>query len=951
MRRPKHTWYPVMKKIFVQLFVFLAIADLSAFGAENSGWQSLRVPGFWEKSFGGVVEAHDGYAWYRCFIQIPAEWKGEALTADLGQIDDCDESYFNGVKIGERGTIQPFHTASGEARRYPVAPGRVHAGEWNLLAVRVWDSGGAGGISTGPLHLSCSKGTMKLAGTWEFRTGDDLAWAQWPADLDAAGRAKLAQQFAAQAGPNFGRLVDTAPLAGTQPLTIGGDIASQLVAGVDKFLLRETDLSAEKRARFWHRNFSSPENYSLSIATNRQRLAHILGVRDARVATPDLQVLASVDQPVLVGQGVGYEIRAVRWPAFGNVHGEGLLLTPTGREPVAEVIAIPDAGQTPEQICGLQDGVAIESQFARRLAESGCRVLVPMVIDRSRGPHLGRSRVSARQFLYSSAFELGRHLIGYEIQKVLASVDWYAKAGAGADGPRRIGVIGWGEGGLLALYAGALDTRISAVGVSGYFEDRNHQWEEPIDRNVFGLLEQFGDAELASMIAPRKLVIEAAKGPELTMTYSDGGAPAKLRTPPLELVQKEVARARSLVNELKVASQTELIISGNGTGPFASEPALTAFLNAIAPKTTLVTNAAAPKSVRPAADPAARQLRQLREIDQHNQRLLAESPEVRREFMKKLDTSSLDAYVKSSEPYRNFFAEEVVGRFDLPLLPANARTRKTYETEKWTGYEVVLDVYQDVIAYGILLLPRDLKPGEKRPVVVCQHGLEGRPQDVVTGNSQYYHDFAAKLADRGFITFAPQNLYIFTDRFRSLQRKSNPLKKTLFSTIVPQHQQIVNWLKTQPGVDSQRIAFYGLSYGGKSAMRIPPLVPDYVLSICSADFNEWVGKNAATAGTAGRYSYVWGGEYEIFEFDLGSTFNYAEMAALIAPRPFMVERGHFDGVAPDETVAWEFAKVKFHYAARLRIGDRCEMETFVGPHTINGKGTYDFLHKHLRWPK
>ena len=46
------------------------------------------------------------------------------------------------------------------------------------------------------------------------------------------------------------------------------------------------------------------------------------------------------------------------------------------------------------------------------------------------------------------------------------------------------------------------------------------------------------------------------------------------------------------------------------------------------------------------------------------------------------------------------------------------------------------------------------------------------------------------------------------------------------------------------------------------------------------------------------YSYVWSPEYEIFEFDLGSTFNYAEMAALIAPRPFMVERGHFDNVAP-----------------------------------------------------
>ena len=263
----------------------------------------------------------------------------------------------------------------------------------------------------------------------------------------------------------------------------------------------------------------------------------------------------------------------------------------------------------------------------------------------------------------------------------------------------------------------------------------------------------------------------------------------------------------------------------------------------------------------------------------------------------------------------------------------------------------MMDVFPDVMAYGILLLPRDLKPGEKRPVVVCQHGLEGRPQDIVKGNHEAYHVFPAKLAERGFITFAPQNLYIFTDRFRSLQRKSNPLKKTLFSTIGPQHQQIVDWLQTLPNVDPDRIAFYGLSYGGKSAMRIPPLVPDYVLSICSADFNEWVGKNAATAGTLGGYSYVWGGEYEIFEFDLGSTFNYAEMASLIAPRPFMVERGHFDNVAPDESVAWEFAKVKNLYSARLGIGDRCEMETFVGPHTINGKGTFDFLHEHLNWPK
>ncbi|MBC7852538.1 MAG: hypothetical protein IAF94_03795, partial [Pirellulaceae bacterium] len=207
--------------------------------------------------------------------------------------------------------------------------------------------------------------------------------------------------------------------------------------------------------------------------------------------------------------------------------------------------------------------------------------------------------------------------------------------------------------------------------------------------------------------------------------------------------------------------------------------------------------------------------------------------------------------------------------------------------------------------------------------------------------------FAGRLAERGFITFSPQNLYIGKDRFRTLQRKANPLGKTLFSVIVPQHQQICNWLETLPMVDKDRIAFYGLSYGGKSAMRIPPLVKNYCLSICSADFNEWVTKNASTRL---GMSYVWTGEYEIFEFDLGSTFNYAEMAALICPRPFMVERGHTDGVSEDWWVSYEYAKVFYNYSHRLKLADRCELEVFDGPHKINGVKTYEFLHKHLKWP-
>ena len=50
-------------------------------------------------------------------------------------------------------------------------------------------------------------------------------------------------------------------------------------------------------------------------------------------------------------------------------------------------------------------------------------------------------------------------------------------------------------------------------------------------------------------------------------------------------------------------------------------------------------------------------------------------------------------------------------------------------------------------------------------------------------------------------------------------------------------------------------------------------------------------------------------------------------------------------------VAYEFAKVRFLYEAKLGIGDRCELEWFVGPHTIHGVGTYKFLHRHLNWPE
>lgn len=734
------------------------------------------------------------------------------------------------------------------------------------------------------------------------------------------------------------------PLEGSAPLTMSGDLASNLVAGVDRFLDHKLAESVRRRSRPWE---SDPLDTAVPQTSDetelrRRHLAVMLGVVEERVRFDAPEWIASLTRPSLVATSELVRIHVIRWPAFGEVHGEGLLLQPV-HSPVANIIALPDADTTPESLAGLDNAPPHGSPFARRLAESGCRVVVPFLINRNKGePKVGwdekRGRqLSNREYLHRAAFEMGRTLTGYELLKILSIVDWFQR-----DNPTRpVGVVGWGEGGRLALYAAALDTRFALAGVSGYFGPREKMWTEPLDRNVFGLLDRFGDAELVDLVAPRPVIIEAARSPELEFA-SDGGAPAGLATPPLGEVRAELGRSQS--------GSARLIESGNGTGPFGTDAWLQAVVGVLPSKPELTANPPTLQRLEPSVGGRERADRQRRELDRHTQELLVGSPYVRQEFLSRLDTTNPAKFAESQARYRSYFDEKIIGRFDDEFLPPNPRSRLAYDDPRWKGYEVVLDVYPDVFAYGLLLLPKDLRPGERRPVVVCQHGLEGRPQDTIgTNGFNYYSAFSARLAEEGFITFAPQNLYIFRDRFRVLQRKANPLGKTLFSIITPQHKQIVSWLKSQPFVDPDRIAFYGLSYGGKTAMRVPASLTDYCLSICSADFNEWVWKNTSTRSP---YSYVWTGEYEIFEWNLGQTFNYAEMATLIAPRPFMVERGHFDGVAPDETVGYEFAKVRHFYAARLRLPpESCVIEWFVGPHQIHGVGTFEFLRRHLAWQR
>jgi len=741
------------------------------------------------------------------------------------------------------------------------------------------------------------------------------------------------------------------PLPNTQPLTAEGDLALQMIAGIDRFLMREIAASGERRQAFWRTDDLSSDAFVCLADLSRERLRHILGAVDKRLPATGLEYVSTTNSKSLVAEGDGYSVHAVRWPVFEGVNGEGLLLEPTDMVQAC-VVAIPDADWTPEMLAGLSPGVPREAQFARRLAENGCRVVVPMLIDRtdtfSGNPQLAMTNQPHREFIYRMAFEMGRHIIGYEIQKVQAAVDWFA---SDKHHPP-IGIIGYGEGGMLALYAAALDTRIQATVVSGHFAPREGIWQQPIYRNVFGLLREFGDAELALLVAPRRLIIEASTGPEVSgppapRNGRNVAAPGKLESPAETAVASEVQRiatyrSRKLAEHLSIPQLFSNALPGG-------EKTLTQFLESLGVNSAIRPDGAAPRAASNNPDAVARQHRQFDQLVAFTHRIFRESEERRREFWTKADASSPEKWEASCQFYRDYLWEAVIGKLPAPTEPANPRTRLIFDEPLWKGYEVMLDVYPDVFAYGILLMPKDISAGERRPVVVCQHGGDGRPLDVLDPKKKtpYYNSFGARLADQGYIVYAPQNCYLGGDKFRVLQRKANPLKLSLFSFIIRQHERTLDWLTRLPSVDADRVALYGLSWGGKTAMRVPAVLPGYRLSICSGDFNEWIWKNVSLDYP---YTYMFAGEYEMFEFNLGNTFNYAEMAALIAPRPFMVERGHDDAVGLDHWVAYEYAKVRRLYS-RLGLADRTAIEFFAGGHEINGKGSFEFLKKQLNWPK
>ncbi|GAB3890517.1 sialate O-acetylesterase [Larkinella knui] len=139
------------------------VQQWSGMDFNDANWPTLRLPDLFDRK---AIPGFDGVVWFRREVTIPNELAGKEMTLSLGTIDDADETYVNGIKVGNTGQ-------AGLLRNYTIPAGTLKPGR-NVIAVRDEDYGGGGGFTAkeDQFKLSGSGREISVVGDWKFRIAD-----------------------------------------------------------------------------------------------------------------------------------------------------------------------------------------------------------------------------------------------------------------------------------------------------------------------------------------------------------------------------------------------------------------------------------------------------------------------------------------------------------------------------------------------------------------------------------------------------------------------------------------------------------------------------------------------------------------------------------------------------------------------------------------------------------
>ncbi|MEN2486703.1 sialate O-acetylesterase [Flavobacterium sp. B11] len=126
---------------------------------QDKNWPEIKVPSLWENQQIGNI---DGIVWMRKTIVLTAEQAKKEAVLHLAKVDDEDKTYVNGVEVGTNNLW--------DAKRIYKIPANVLKEGTNIIAVRITDYSGGGGIYGDPadLKIDFKDSNVLLEGLWKF---------------------------------------------------------------------------------------------------------------------------------------------------------------------------------------------------------------------------------------------------------------------------------------------------------------------------------------------------------------------------------------------------------------------------------------------------------------------------------------------------------------------------------------------------------------------------------------------------------------------------------------------------------------------------------------------------------------------------------------------------------------------------------------------------------------
>jgi dienelactone hydrolase len=284
-------------------------------------------------------------------------------------------------------------------------------------------------------------------------------------------------------------------------------------------------------------------------------------------------------------------------------------------------------------------------------------------------------------------------------------------------------------------------------------------------------------------------------------------------------------------------------------------------------------------------------------------------------------------------------------------VPLDLELRETVDCGSYDRHSIVFDSERTMSVPAFLLVPHDRT--EAGPAILAQHG-HGPGKSEVCGLdddasrsaiAEHNGDYAHVLAEAGYVVLAP-DLRCFGERrdwnppekygcdlnlVHAVVAGANPLAQNLWDLA-----RALDVLEQHPLVDPARIGMVGLSYGGTCTLFLSALDERIAAAVVSGYFSSWAESHRVPWNLCG--SQVLPG--------MLTDLEPLAVAALVAPRPLLVETGTDDVIFPIAAAVPEMARLRVVYDA-LGAPDAVQHDVFDGDHRWNGVEVPAFLARAL----